>query len=138
MSEAPVVFTTTLPLPPTVNHALVPVRGRLIKSSAARNWLNVAKILLKAKYRFAPMAGPLEVDAQVFVNTISSDGPNRDKPLHDALTGIVWHDDCQVVRWSGSKHLTDVAPYVHVTVRATTADSDLTARLAKSKKAGGE
>lgn len=47
------------------------------------------------------------------------------RALEDALTGIVWLDDAQVVEQHVTKHWSDTTSGVHVTVTAVASDGDL-------------
>jgi hypothetical protein len=44
----------------------------------------------------ALLAGPVEVLATYYLETLSSDGTNRTKALHDALQEFLFYNDCQV------------------------------------------
>jgi Holliday junction resolvase RusA-like endonuclease len=66
-----------------------------------------------------PMAGPVAVRLVFCLPTHRRvDCENLAKPVNDALTGIVWNDDSQVVELNVVKRLGSSQPDVFVAVRA--------------------
>lgn len=51
-----------------------------------------------------------------FGNRRRVDGDNCQKLVWDALTGIVWDDDSQIVEWSGHKHVDKLFPRTEIKV----------------------
>lgn len=91
----------------------------------------------RARGREAPLGRlPLELRLWFQVSRVSADVSNRVKALEDALTGIAWVDDCQVVEVSARKV---VGPNEHVlgVVRvAAGVDLSTQRRISQAKKAG--
>lgn len=141
-----VEFRCILDLPPSVNDWLVPmlvpiepgpradaqirarmaVRGAdgkiwaasMVKSKDAKTWLTAAQARLKLLPRPPELhRGVLELEARVYVPTISSDGNNRLKLQEDAFNEIVWDDDRQIVVWHIVKDIDAERPRVEVRVR---------------------
>jgi len=85
-----------LPTPPTVNHAYAVVRGRKILSKAGRDYkADVATRLLLARWR--PLGGEVVWSLWWRRDRKSGDISNRIKLVEDAMKGIAWADDAQVV-----------------------------------------
>lgn len=85
-----------LPYPPTSNHRLMAIRGRLVKSPAAREYAaRVRWIALSQKA--TPLDGEVSVAVSAFRPRRSGDLDNVLKIALDAVKGVAWHDDSQVV-----------------------------------------
>ncbi len=88
-----------LPYPPTSNLYWRVWRGHPVKSPAAREYQR--KVALLAKLAMGPgvkpMEGPVRVDVSVYRPRKIGDLDNTLKVLLDALRGIVYVDDSQVV-----------------------------------------
>lgn len=87
-----------LPMPPTLNHRLMPANGRLIKSPEARTYAEA--VAWQAKQVFhEPVTCRVEVS--VIMHPARGEGQDVDncvKGVLDALTGVAWNDDSQVWR----------------------------------------
>lgn len=148
----------SLELPPSANDLVRPAamgmhrsrkgrlvpRVRLVKTKEATEWLarTQAELRVVTDGHSLPLfvGVPLRLTVRVRVPSISSDATNRVKALEDALTGIVWGDDCQVVEASVLKVLAEdsaSAWLTEVRVEQVQAGPELTKRLAKSKSAQG-
>lgn len=89
-----------LPFPPSLNRIWRAVAGRIVLSSAARQWLKAAPASLPVG-RVVPLTGRLRVEATLCApRTLRNkawDIMNREKLLCDLLTKQrVWLDDSQV------------------------------------------
>lgn len=134
-------------LPPSANTLVRPAfmggrRMRLVKTSSASAWLTGAQLALQAAWRRArgrdaPLGGvPLEMRLFFSVGRVNADVSNRVKALEDALTGIAWVDDCQVVEVTARKTV-GTPEYVLGVVRvAAGVDEATQRRISKSRKAG--
>lgn len=143
-----------LPLPPSTNRLVRPV-AFLKKGAPAKvrgafrlflKWLLVRLVSTReaddfrdaahAKLPVSPIAGPVELYLTVYVPSISSDGPNRQKALEDAINGRLWWDDKQVAEWHGKKVVTTDEHQVGVVIEVRPADPlehrELALRLSKS------
>jgi crossover junction endodeoxyribonuclease RusA len=82
-----------LPLPPLNNRAYRNFRGRMVKSAEARNYQALVKASLKAE----PLTGPVWVHLSVYRKRRAGDVDAFHKVLLDALNGVAWVDDKQIV-----------------------------------------
>lgn len=107
-----------LPYPPSVNHYWRVVRGRPILSAEARAYK--VGVLLRARTQgMTPLDGPVCVSVTVYRPRRIGDLDNVLKGLLDALRGVAYADDKQVVEIH-ARRLDDAAnPRVEVTVEAT-------------------
>lgn len=114
-----------------------------------RRWEADARDQARAAMKGAsPMTGPLELTVKAFfapsaswpawkreaaltgwvAHTSKPDGDNLVKAAKDALNGVAWIDDSQVVRHSGEK-LYGASPRVEITIRAIdAAPSNITSK----------
>lgn len=87
----------TLPLPPTTNSAYANRRsGGRILTEEARAWKQEAGWIVKSKNLTWDLGGKYKVEVAMFLNR-DRDIDGSLKLLLDALSGIVWGDDSQVV-----------------------------------------
>ncbi|MFL5344375.1 MAG: RusA family crossover junction endodeoxyribonuclease [Hyalangium sp.] len=142
-----VVFRAVLPIPPSVNESLQPVRLpggalRLAHTAEARRWASKAHLLLLTVRRPTELRrGPLAMRLKVHVATIASDGGNRLKLLEDALVKArVIGDDRQIAEWEIVKVVGDGEPRVEVELRqASLAEHpELAQRLAIAENKQGK
>lgn len=71
----------------------------------------------KAQYRKKPMKGELEVWTTLYLKTKrKADIDNFNKIYFDALSGIVWEDDSQIVEHHVSKRYDPKDPRIEVEV----------------------
>lgn len=103
------------------NHALVRPRGgrRAFLSAEAREWKEViATYALKAR----PRPWCLEGNFVLYLHSVfSSPLADRDGPLklvQDALSGVAWRDDRQVVGGSTTKAVDPLAPRIEVVIQS--------------------
>mgnify|MGYP000846166381 FL=1 len=95
--------TFTLPTPPSVNNLFSTVGSRRVKSKTYAAWMQAARWQIAAQ-RPRLMLGAVAVEIECQRPTKSSDLDNRTKAALDALKGLAWEDDRQVVdlrtRWA--------------------------------------
>ena len=81
------------------NHRLMPARGRLITSPEYRNKKRHAQMQAAVQWRGQPLTGDLVIVADCwFPDKRKRDAGNYRKLITDALSGIVYDDDAQLVR----------------------------------------
>ena len=136
-------------LPPSANALYEPVSARggrgasFIKSKRASAWFLGAQLALQAAWRRQHgrrerlRQQPIELRLWFAVKRISADTSNRIKALEDALSGIAWVDDCQVVSVSARKEVADREHVIGVVRVAAGVGEETQKRIAKAKKAGG-
>lgn len=90
----------------------------------------------KGHFRTGKHAGELRPDAPVF-HTIRPDGTKLWRAAEDALTGILWKDDGQVVRQSIEKWYTNGTPGMEIEVYGIFAEDDRMLRGPGADDAGG-
>ena len=124
-------------LPPSVNDLYFPVkRGKhitFVMKPAAREWHKRTQLFL-ARGGKRLWLGPLAVEFTFFVGMVTADVSNRIKALEDACTGVLWHDDLQVVDLHVRKELG--SPGVVVGVTPATCEPELTERILYAAKGG--
>lgn len=85
----------SLPYPPTANLYWRLMRGRIVKSTEARDYQKrVRWLALAAKVR--PIDGPVVVTVVAYRPRRVGDLDNTLKVVIDALKGVAWHDDSQL------------------------------------------
>lgn len=86
----------TLPYPPSVNRIWRVFRNRIIKAKEGRTY--AAKVRASvAELGLQPADGPLSVTVTAFRPQKRGDLDNVLKAALDALNGVAWTDDSQVV-----------------------------------------
>ncbi len=122
-------MTINLPVPPSINHAYVEFvlpakRGVRTKPRAMRmpsndmiRYKNDVINLLRAA-GWQPVSGPMRLSITWRRKIRSGDLSNRVKVLEDALKGLAWHDDSQVVELHCYRLDDPQNPGVTVTVEA--------------------
>lgn len=83
-------FQGALPLPPTANHRLTPIRGRQVKGAKYRAY---QKDVAKFKGVWKLFIKPVSLHIDVYQPTKAGDIDSRLKALLDALTGVIYEDD---------------------------------------------
>jgi Holliday junction resolvase RusA-like endonuclease len=64
-----------------------------------------------------PTPDPVIVELDFFIGSKRRvDGDNLQKLVWDALTGIAWDDDSQIVEWQGHKHVDKTFPRTEILV----------------------
>lgn len=85
-----------LPYPPSLNRYYRTFQGRILLSREGRLYKEeVAAYALTQ--RLTPISGPVKLSLAVFRPQKRGDLDNTTKALLDALNGITWNDDSQIV-----------------------------------------
>ena len=94
-----VLFRLTLPVPPSVNGLYVPVNGRLVLSAAGRDWKRAAAWQARDEWGVGhdPLEGGIGMQLIFYRARKRGDLTNLVKATEDALKGIVYVDDEQVI-----------------------------------------
>lgn len=104
-----------LPYPPTLNNLKAIVRGRMVKTSEARKY--EATVQWQATLQGAKrIDGPLVVRVRAFRPRKAGDLDNTLKAAFDALKGVAWNDDSQVVEIYATRHDDKANPRLEVEV----------------------
>lgn len=109
-----------LPYPPTANTYWRVWRGRAVKSTEAREYQRKVQLVAKASLgRDArPLRGPVRVEVSVYRPAKRGDLDNTLKVILDALRGIAYGDDAQIVALSARRNDDAKNPRAIVTVEA--------------------
>lgn len=109
---------------------------RLYDPAKVRNYKNELATLVRSKYQCNPLTGPLDVRLRFYRHiqtsitkkervlrlsgahrpTVKPDTDNYIKSTLDALNGLLWSDDNQIVDLSASKFYSD-SPRVEIEVK---------------------
>ena len=101
------MISLTLPMPPSANaywrSICINGQPRVLTSKAARLYKKDVTSSVVAQVNGFPemLEGDLHFDAVYYLNR--GDGHNRDKVLMDALEGLAYENDRQIVKWTGRK-----------------------------------
>lgn len=90
-------ITITLPEPPSANRYWRNARGRFVRSTAANNYKSTVGWQAIAQGVGNPLDGEVAVTLRWFRGRRSGDLDNRIKVAVDALNGIAYEDDKQIV-----------------------------------------
>ena len=117
VAPVPASQSVILPLPPSVNHYLVSTgRGGRALTQEARNWKAAADIAIMHA-RLVRYDGPVAVYLHVYRERKAGDLDNRVKLTLDALNGVAWGDDAQVVELHAWRCDDAANPRVEVEIR---------------------
>lgn len=110
----------TLPYPPSVNNMYGNRRngGRILTQAGYRFKSDVAAIATISRSGY--FEGEVRVSANVYRARKSGDLDNRLKAVLDALTGVCWKDDDQVVEIHAYRYDDKSNPRVEVQITAIT------------------
>lgn len=107
----------TLPYPPSANRYWRTVRNVVLKSKDARDYQHrVRCVALDGIEQPKPLQGPVVVTVAIYRPQRSGDLDNRLKCLLDALKGIAFEDDSQVIEIHASRFDDKSNPRAEVTV----------------------
>lgn len=122
-----VLYSGRLALSPSANKLVRPAvfgtkangkpRIRFVKTNVADAWVRYAALQLQATGVREPFPGPMQLECDFVVPTISSDMSNRLKQLEDVLSGRAWFDDLQLVRGYQTKRVRRDGEEPHVVFR---------------------
>lgn len=108
----------TLAYPPTVNTYWRVVNGRPILSAEARAYKQGTKLRALTQGARIPLAGPVALNLAVYRPRRVGDLDNVLKAILDALKGIAFEDDKQVVQIFATRWDDAARPRVEVNVEA--------------------
>lgn len=91
------MYAFELPMPPSANKYWRNYRGRMVVSKLAKDYKEAAGWLAKAAGVNEPLTGELAVNIVVYRTERRGDLDNRLKVVLDALNGIAYTDDSQIV-----------------------------------------
>jgi Holliday junction resolvase RusA-like endonuclease len=86
-----------LPYPPTLNHLKAIVRGRMVTTKTAREFMAIVAAMARAQGA-KPIQGEVAVTVRAYRPRRAGDLDNTLKAAFDSLKGIAWNDDSQVIR----------------------------------------
>lgn len=86
----------TLPYPPSANRYWRTFHGRTVVSQEARDYKALAGLLARCS-GVEPLAGGVALHLDVYRPRAAGDLSNRIKVLEDALIGVAYADDAQVI-----------------------------------------
>jgi len=116
MPAPPATQRIVLPLPPSANRYWRHYNGRVVVSEAAKTYK--AGVWLVAQYQgMHPFTGPVAVYVHVYRARKAGDLDNANKVLLDALCGIAYQDDAQIVELHSWRHDDKDNPRVEVEVQ---------------------
>lgn len=106
----------SLPYPPSVNAIWRVFRNRIIKAKAGREYAK--RVQLEAQAQDAvPLDGPVFVSVTAYRPQKRGDLDNTLKAAFDALNGVAWQDDSQVVELHALRLDDKTNPRLEVDVR---------------------
>ena len=106
----------TLDYPPSSNRYWRHVDGKVLLSAAARDYRRLAGLQAACAGMRAPLEGPVVVTLTLYRPAKRGDLDNRVKVLLDALNGIAYRDDSQVVELHAYRREDRANPRVEVDV----------------------
>jgi crossover junction endodeoxyribonuclease RusA len=107
------LISLTLPYPPSANNYWRVFKNRILVSREARAY----KARVKLEHaRLKPLAGPLSVSVAVYRPQRRGDLDNVLKVTLDALNGVAFEDDSQVVRLFAQRLEDKARPRIEVIV----------------------
>jgi crossover junction endodeoxyribonuclease RusA len=116
----PAAQAVTLPLPPSTNDNWDNFNGRTVLSEAAASFRAGVRLIGNIE-QLRPFDGPVAVYTHVYCANVLQDLDNYDgKALLDALQGVLFHNDRQVVERHSWRHDDKVNPRIEVEVRQVT------------------
>lgn len=108
-----------LPEPPSVNHYYTVARGRKILSQEGRQYKEAVRLAWAKQFRSFRVAFPTGAIVVTMVwhrGKKIGDLDNRWKACLDALKGLAWADDAQIVEQHGYRREEAGHPHVTLTV----------------------
>lgn len=108
----------TIGLPPSANRYWRKVGSRVYKSAEATTYIQQTRWQLLAAGVSNPITGPVVVELHVYRKHKRGDLDNYNKILLDALQGLAYHDDKQVIELHAYRHDDKHNPRVEVRVKS--------------------
>ncbi len=112
----PISVTLTLPYPPSVNRMYRIAHNRLVLTEDARTY-KIAAGWVAQKEGIAPFTGRIALYVHLYRGHKRGDADNPLKCLQDALNGIAWNDDEQIIELHVWRHDDKQNPRAEVEVR---------------------
>lgn len=104
----------TLPYPPLLNHMYVKTRRGMRLSDKAKAFRMMAQIALRwTEYQFE---GSIAVELHVYRPRKAGDIDGTQKAVFDAMNGLLWVDDKQIIEMHVYRHDDKHCPRVELTV----------------------
>lgn len=109
------MITLSLPYPPSANRYWRNFRGRMVISPEAKGYKTAVQLIAKrAGVRL--LTGEVALILRVYRPRKAGDLSNRIKVLEDALQGVAFHDDSQVVAIEAERFDDKANPRVEVDI----------------------
>jgi crossover junction endodeoxyribonuclease RusA len=108
-----------LPYPPSVNHMYRRASNRVVLSSEARAWRETARWYLRSAGIVQLLSGPVSVSVDAYRPRRRGDIDNLAKAILDALIGVAYVDDAQVVHLAMTRYEHATNPRVLVRVNVS-------------------
>lgn len=105
-----------LPYPPSSNRYWKVWRGRAVVSAEAKQYKQGVRLRALTEGHRKPLEGPVVLSLVVYRPRRAGDLSNRIKVLEDALNGIAWIDDKQIVELHARREDDAANPRVVVNV----------------------
>lgn len=109
-------MTITLPPPPSANRYWRNFRGRTVVSGEAKAYKDAAAWLARAAGMDEPLTGNVALTVRWYRERKAGDLSNRLKILEDALQGVAYVNDSQIVRIVAERYDDKRNPRVEVEV----------------------
>lgn len=110
------VRLTLIGPPPLINRSYKSGNGRFYKDSEQSARQDSYGLQARSQYREKPLNGPLSVVYEFYYSRSNTDWESGVKGTQDALNGIVWKDDVQIIEAVVRKHSDPKNPRVDVIV----------------------
>lgn len=105
------------PVPPSANRYWRHYRGRVVTSAEAQSYKQSVAMLARCD-GVRPLSGPVAIQVAVYRERRSGDLDNRLKVLLDALQGVFYVNDAQIVEIHATLHDDRHDPRVEVMVNS--------------------
>jgi crossover junction endodeoxyribonuclease RusA len=106
-------YTFTLPVPPSANRYWRVWNNRIVVTEEARAYKDEIALLLRA---CIPLEGEVSVNFTVFRPRMKGDLDNYNKILFDALQGLCYYNDSQIVEIHSYRKDDKVNPRVEILI----------------------
>lgn len=110
----PKTISLTLDLPPSANRYWRVMRGRVVKSQDAKDYIEAVGWKCRAA-GITPIDGSLCIEIDVYAR-VTRDLDNSLKGLCDSLNGHLWFDDSQVYQIIARKHAENANQRIEIKV----------------------
>ena len=103
-------------LPPLLNRSYKSGNGHFYKDSEQTARQEAYAWQAKAQYRQKPLECPVSVVYEFYYARANTDWESGVKGTQDALNGIVWKDDVQIIEATVRKYTDSKNPRVEITI----------------------